>query len=94
MDRYCEFPAVGKDGKPAMTFVEYEKQRAGKPGGTGTVALDFLVKPRDANSCSLNMTANWSTTYEDKTVPCKSKGVFEIQIVDKLNSALLTPPSK
>lgn len=45
MDRYCEFPAVGKDGKPAETFVAYDKQRTndGKPGVSGTAALSFLV---------------------------------------------------
>jgi hypothetical protein len=91
MDRYCGFPAHGSDGKPLATFAAYKQKREGKPGGDGSVELSFLVKSHTADTCSVSLTAEWTTSYADQTVACDSKGVLEAHLVDQLKTQLLTP---
>src|SRR5262245_25242274 len=91
MDRYCNFPAHDSDGKPVSTFAEYKHERKGQPGGDGSVQFSFLVKTLSAESCSVSVTTNWTTSYADQTVACDSKGVLEAQLIEQLKTQLLTP---
>ena len=93
MDRYCNFPAHDSAGKPVSTFAEYahEHSEKDKPAGSGSVELNFLVTTVTPESCSVSLTANWTTHYADGTVPCDSKGVLEAQLIDQLKTQLLTP---
>ena len=93
MDRYCNFPEHDSDGKPASTFEAYAHEHSSKdkPAGDGSVGLTFLVTTVTPESCSVGLTANWTTHYADGTVPCDSKGVLEAQLIDQLKTQLLTP---
>jgi hypothetical protein len=93
MDRYCGFPAHDSDGKPTSTFEAYahEHSEKDKPAGNGSVELRFLVKTLTPETCSVNLTADWTANYAGGTVACDSKGVLEAQIFDQLKTQLLTP---
>ena len=93
MDRYCEFPAIDTEGRPASNFVDADRNRKedGKDGLGCTVTMSFLVKRLDDESSNLSVRADWYATNGTDTVQCASRGIFEAEMLNAVKDHLLAP---